>query len=197
MGDDRDRVGPTHRCSGTRRQGWALALVVPPGRNPGVIGGFVNAGAISRVHPPLNKAQAKLDDLATTLARARTRRTTAQLTTAITTITADSWVRSARPTSRTGRRRSRHSPKHPHHRSKRPHPHGSRTRAASASRSPITITGRSPMSWPPTAPQSEIEAGFGQLKDPHIVPYHKTHSSTATMPPRSELSRKLPLGLPS
>ena len=124
----------------------------------------------------LTKARTRLDDLATTLARGRTRRTTDQVQAQITTITADTWVRRVLITELTGT-----------------------TPADLRLTVTINTTARTALEtecfgkrilvtnhdhWPIAdvvaayRSQSQIEAGFRQLKDPHVVSFSPMHHWT-------------------
>lgn len=124
----------------------------------------------------LNKALAKLEDLASTLARGKTRRTTAALTTAIAAITADTWVRRVVRTELVGDTPATH-------RLTITVDTAARTRLeAEQFGKRVLVTNRD--DWPVVdvvaayRSQSQIESGFRQLKDPHVVSFSPMHHWT-------------------
>ena len=124
----------------------------------------------------LAKAKAKLDDLAATLARGKTRRTTEQIQAAISTITHDTWVRQVITTELTGTTPATH-------RLAITIDHDARTRLETrhfGKRVLVTNHAHWPIADVVAAyrSQSEIEAGFRQLKDPHVVSFSPMHHWT-------------------
>lgn len=124
----------------------------------------------------LNKALAKLDDLTTTLARGKTRRTTTQLTNTIAAITADTWVRRVLRTELTGDTPATH-------RLTVTIDNQARTRLeAQQFGKRVLVTNHD--DWPVAdvvaayRSQSQIESGFRQLKDTHVVSFSPMHHWT-------------------
>jgi transposase len=117
----------------------------------------------------LTKAGARLDDLAATLARGKTRRTRAQVETEITGLCHDSWVRRVIGWELTG-----DAP--PEHRlSWHIDTHARTTLAQEVFGKRILITDRDDWSVAEVVAgyrsQSDAEFGFRQLKDPHVVSF--------------------------
>ncbi|MGB7981085.1 MAG: IS1634 family transposase [Candidatus Nanopelagicales bacterium] len=124
----------------------------------------------------LSKATAKLDELATTLARGRTRRTTTAITTAMAAITHDPWVRRVIRTHLTGDTPATHrltvSTDEPARTRLETEQFGKRVLVTNHDRWPIAEVVAAYRS------QSQVESAFRQLKDPHVVSFSPMHHWT-------------------
>jgi transposase len=124
----------------------------------------------------LAKALTTLDDLADTLARGRTRRTTTQITTAIAAITADTWVRRVIRTELTGTTPATHRLTVTIDEQARA------TLADEVFGKRVLVTNQD--HWPIAdvvaayRSQSQVESAFRQLKDPHVVSFSPMHHWT-------------------
>ena len=130
----------------------------------------------------LAKVGRKLDDLAATLARGKTRRTRDQVTAEIEKITHDPWVRQVIDWNLTGEtpRRPPADLEHQPHQTESVGNKGVRQTDPDHRPRP---TGPSPTSWAATAPNQRSNSAFRQLKDPHEVSfspmYHWTDHNIA------------------
>ena len=124
----------------------------------------------------LAKALTKLDDLANTLARGKTRRTTTQITTAIAAITADAWVRRVIHTELTGTTPATHRL------TVTIDEHARATLEDEVFGKRVLVTNQD--DWPIAdvvaayRSQSQVESAFRQLKDPHVVSFSPMHHWT-------------------
>ncbi len=124
----------------------------------------------------LAKAQAKLSELTETLARGKTRRTTAALTEHITMITKDTWLRRVLNTELTGSSPATHQLTVTVNETARQkldeEVFGKRVLVTTHERWPIAEVVAAYRS------QSDAEFGFRQLKDPHVVSFSPMHHWT-------------------